>query len=169
MANDERWLPVVGWEGLYEVSSYGNVRRAGQDGSVLKLADHKGYRRITLSKNSNAKRYSVHRLVLEAFVGPCPDEMECRHIDGNRSNNHLENLAWGTRSENQADRVRHGTHGKGQCNKNAKLTPEAVIAIRADPRLQREIADDYGISRGQVGHIKRRFNWPHLSPSHSLT
>jgi hypothetical protein len=63
----------------------------------------------------------VHRLVLEAFVGPCPEGMECRHLDGDPANNRLENLRWGTHRENAADQVRHGTAAwlRPECHERA--------------------------------------------------
>ena len=97
----------------------------------------------------------VHRLILEAFVGPCPEGMECRHLDGDPGNNRLENLAWGTPEENHADSVRHGTayshsienmqrlaadspdkpwnfvkHKAGEKHHRAKLSDEQVRIIR---------------------------------------
>jgi len=71
--------------------------------------------------NKNARL--VHRLVLEAFVGPCPEGMECRHIDGNPANNRLENLTWGTRQDNRLDDIINGTMPQ-------KFSDEAIIRIR---------------------------------------
>jgi HNH endonuclease len=67
-----------------------------------------GYLSVTLWTNRVPTRKFVHRLVLEAFVGPCPTGLECRHLDGDPSNNRLDNLRWGTRLENVADTIRHG-------------------------------------------------------------
>jgi len=94
-------------------------RRVGNDGTVWKLTDAAGweqlkttvcgslqYPRVSLGRGKG--RY-VHRLILEVFVGPCPDGMECRHLDGNPQNNRLDNLAWGTPEENCEDREKHRT------------------------------------------------------------
>lgn len=118
----EKWAPVPGWDGLYEVSTRGRVRsleRFSVDsrgrlyrvpGRVRKLSRHpSGYVLVNLCAGGSRRKYQVHRLVLAAFIGPCPEGMETRHLDGDRANNHLENLAWGTPEENTADRVRHGT------------------------------------------------------------
>ena len=70
-----------------------------------------GYLEIQLSLENHPPRLvGVHRLLLAAFVGPCPEGMECRHLDGNRLNNKLENLCWGTHYENIQDRTRHKQH-----------------------------------------------------------
>lgn len=79
------------------------------------------------------KRYYIHRLVLLAFVGPCPPGMECCHIDGNPINNRLSNLRWGTRRENMEDRVRHGCDNGGIRNGMSRLTVADVVEIRNKP------------------------------------
>lgn len=73
----------------------------------------KKYRQVTLRPGSGKKKkiFYVHRLVLEAFVGPCPENMECRHLNGVRSDCRLDNLAWGTKAENEADKKKHANYG----------------------------------------------------------
>lgn len=108
-----QWLAVVGYEGLYEVSSGGKVRsvpRKGTRGGILKpYRREDGYATVNLSREGVTKQCRINRLVLEAFVGPGAGT-ESRHLDGDPTNNILDNLAWGTRSENALDSVRHGTH-----------------------------------------------------------
>lgn len=113
----ERWLPVVGYEGFYEVSDQGNVRRVmatagAQVGRVLKATpSKKGYLRVTLHRDGERKDYWVHRLVLLAFVGPCPAGMEACHApDPDPANNRLVNLRWDTSGGNKLDSVAHGSH-----------------------------------------------------------
>lgn len=132
---EERWLPVVGYEGLYEVSDHGRVRsldrfipsprgKSGKrrhKGRILAatVSPATGYRTVTLADAAGGRKlyYAlVHRLVLEAFVGPCPDGMECCHKDLDRSNEALSNLRWDTRSANTLDAVNHKT------NANARRT-----------------------------------------------
>lgn len=103
-------------------------------------------------RNRNGLRKSryLHRLIAEAFHGPCPDGHQCRHLDGNRSNNASGNLAWGTPQENNADKAAHGTVSYGENNPMARLSAGLVLAMR----LRREktedsyaaIARDYGVS-----------------------
>ena len=115
------WLPVSGWD-YYEVSSLGQVRStdrvvpakngstAVRRGKVLSPATHRGYLAVRLRNASRDRTVKVHTLVLEAFVGPKPDGLEARHLNGNSTDNRADNLVWGTRSENNLDRVAHGTH-----------------------------------------------------------
>lgn len=73
------------------------------------------------------KNKYIHRLVLEAFVGPCPDGMEALHSDGNKTNNNVDNLRWGTPSENNRDIVKHGRHRnarKTHCPSGHALSPK---------------------------------------------
>ncbi len=74
-----------------------------------------------LTVKIQGKPRTVHRLVLEAFVGPCPPGMQCRHLDGNPANNRLENLAWGTHAENAADKIRHGRGGPLSSQTKARM------------------------------------------------
>jgi len=117
----ERWLPVLGWEALYEVSDQGRVRsklrevasgknsRALRGGRVLKHANTGGYFHLTLSNAPVEKNFRVHVLVAEAFLGPRPEEMNACHKDGDSTNNVPANLYWGTQLQNIRDKVRHGT------------------------------------------------------------
>ncbi len=123
------WRPVVGAVGFYEVSDQGQIRsidrviRAGSG----KVRRHKGrsispspvpsgYLIVTLSLGERRESGWLHRLVAKAFLGPCPQDLEVRHRDGNPANNRLTNLVYGTRSENALDRVAHGT------DRNARKT-----------------------------------------------
>ncbi len=95
---EEEWRPVVGYEGLYEVSNYGRVRR--KTWKLLHGTDFKGYRRIKLQKDGETKSFLVHRLVAEAFI---PNKNGCKiinHLDENPSNNCSNNLEWCTQKHN---------------------------------------------------------------------
>jgi hypothetical protein len=104
----ERWLPVVGFEGLYEVSDLGRVKshRRGAPRILRPGPSNYGHLSVVLGRGNTRM---VHRLVLEAFAGPCPRGHESLHGDGGPTDNKLSNLRWGTRTENIRDAVRHGT------------------------------------------------------------
>lgn len=102
----EVWKPIKGYEGLYEVSNYGNVRRVwryGREwiGTCKPKRTKDGYLETTLMKNSKPKYVRTHRLVATAFCDNPHNKKEVNHIDGNKRNNRADNLEWVTSSENQ--------------------------------------------------------------------
>ncbi len=122
-----------------------------------------GYRRVSI----RGKSKKVHTLVLEAFVGPRPPGMECRHLDGNPQNAARENLVWGTPKENTRDHFRHGTHvdNRGEKSAHAKLTAEQVSEIRilcAGGIAQKEIRQRFGLSKSCVSKIVSGKAWKNL-------
>ena len=112
----EIWRPAPRFDGVYEVSNLGRVRRlkrkkgAKVGGTLKGLTMDTGHVLMTLRDDPRVESIFLHRLVLEAFVGPCPEGMEGCHNNGDPSDNRLENLRWDTRSGNRYDSVRHGTH-----------------------------------------------------------
>ena len=109
----ENWLPVVGYEGLYEVSDLGRVRSL-RSGHLLKMATNRGYPRVGLNKDGNARAVRVHILVAAAFIGPRPDGQEVCHANGVKTDNRVTNLRYDTHAENNRDIVRHGHHFRQQ-------------------------------------------------------
>jgi hypothetical protein len=105
---EELWLPCPGYEGLYEVSSLGKVRSPRK--IMVGVKDSAGYPTVQLYREGVGTRFKVHRLVCEAFNGPCPEGHECGHLDGSRDNAAASNLAWITRSENTRQAISQGTH-----------------------------------------------------------
>ncbi|WP_374247753.1 NUMOD4 motif-containing HNH endonuclease [Gordonia sp. ABSL49_1] len=132
----ERWKAVPGYEGSYEVSDEGRVRSLTRrkfhghrhKGRMLRQPTMpRGYKVVTLWRDATQKTALVHRLVLLAFVGEAPTGAEALHADGDPANNSLENLSWGTHSDNQFDQVAHGTHhhsSKTHCVRGHEFTPE---------------------------------------------
>ena len=112
-------MPVLGYEGLYEVSNFGDVMsldrlvpnsngigvRCSRGKMLKQRIDDTGYYSVVLCKNGKAKTKRVHVLVCSAFHGPKPIGMEVLHLDGTRTNNRADNLKWGTRSENMKDSI----------------------------------------------------------------
>lgn len=181
MQNDtipgEEWRPVVGFEGLYEVSNHGRVRSLARLVPARGQADHpvrarmrklaltaNGYLSVSLWKKNKHHGIFVHVLVLEAFTHPRPPGMQVAHWDGVRTNNRLENLRWATRSENERDRVRHGTSNRGERCAAAKLTANDVRQIRAQIGVVPgwKLAKQFKVSQTAISHIKTRTTWGHL-------
>lgn len=133
----------------------------------LKL-DRDGYFQVDLWKEKRSIFCGVHRLVLETYVGPCPEGMQCRHLNGVRTDNRLDNLCWGTPKENMQDRELHGNtfHAQGEKQGASKLTERDVRMIvymyRTGEFFQREIAEIYNIGRELVSKIILRKRWKHI-------
>lgn len=174
----ERWLPIPGHEGIYEVSDLGRVKslsRAVRLGRGFRIVPEKiligrvssrGYIRITLRKNNRTTTTFAHRLVLLAFVGPCPEGMEARHFPSNdRTDCRLANLSWATKAVNDSDRHFHGTARVGIKSNLSKLTEDEVIQIRSH-RITggsyRKIAEKFGVDRKTVMDIVARKSWAHI-------
>jgi hypothetical protein len=179
---EESWVPVLGWEGYYEVSNFGRVRSVDRlfvnslgrvskrKGVVLRYCTSNtgGYCMVRLRRVGFSQQKKIHSLVLISFVGPPGEGQECRHLDGVRTNNRLDNLSWGTRLQNRHDRMRHGTnHGaKGSSNRGAILTEDQVREIRRrHTRRYGEhitLAAEYGVSACTIQEIMNRRTWTHL-------
>lgn len=119
IARKERdmWKPVVGYEGLYEVSDQGEVRRILKDGRTRPMKIYKGnkYHTVCLCKNGVGTTSNVHRLVAEAFIGKSEKKKEINHKDGNKHNNRADNLEWVTQRENlihAMETLNHFPYGK---------------------------------------------------------
>ena len=155
----EIWKPIPGYEGLYEVSDQGQVRtfRRGAKGRLLKPGRMtQGHLSVALGRGNSQ---CVHKLVLLAFVGPAPFKCECLHKNGDPSDNRLQNLRWGTRSENNIDAVLHQRRGK--------LTESQVKDIRARVSsnavgIGRQLAVEYGVHESTISAIKVRRHYDYF-------
>lgn len=166
-ATGEEWRAVVGYEGLYEVSTLGRVRRPS--GRMLTThINSEGYVELTVrvwnreTQTFKSRSARVHALMLEAFVGPRPDGCVSRHLNGVRTDNRVENLAWGTHRENALDRRIHGTQQVGSRSNFAKLTEEQVMEIRRSPLSPSELAPIYGVHRETIRAARDGKKWKHL-------
>lgn len=170
---NEVWARVVGYEGLYDVSSFGRVRSCARqrfDGHhniaerILLPDASRRYLAVTLSGHGNKIKRPVHRLVLEAFVGPCPSGMQACHNNGNRADNRSLNLRWDTAKANSADKVRHNTvpDCRGERSKHAKLTERKIRRaekLRDSGVPQKRIARMFGVADSTLSQALNRRNW----------
>lgn len=159
------WLPIPGWP-LYEASDTGLIRNAKTGKIKSQRPNTNGYQRVQLYHHDvNYPRF-VHLLVLEVFVGPRPHPgWEGSHKNGDRLNNAASNLAWKSKSDNEMDRVEHGTSNRGERHGNSKLTADDVREIRrlcATGQRQQDIAHQFGLAKGYVSEINRRTVWRHI-------
>lgn len=156
----EIWRDIAGYEGLYQVSNFGRVRRLRKATPpyVLELRlDNKGYPRVFLSHDGEVKNKLVHRLVAQTFI-PNPDSKpEVNHLNGDKTNNHVENLGWATRAENQQHAYDTGLRGSNGNNPLAKLTDAQVVYIRDNPDglLGAELATMFSVDPATISGIQR--------------
>ena len=154
----ELWQPVKGYEGLYEVSDQGRVRNP-RTGLVHRApAGSRGYREVHLRRKGKGKTFRVHALVLTAFVSIRPEGLECRHLDGNKLNNAVSNLEWGTSKENSNDIRSYGN------SLAKKLTEDQARLIKYNHQFQslKEVAAIYDIHFSLVSLIRRNKVWAHI-------
>ena len=124
------------------------------------------YPKVGLRHGGKVKWFSVHTLVLTAFVGPRPEGMECAHKDGNKMNCRADNLEWKTHVANEKDKVAHGTVRMGERHGRARLTVEDVLHIVELVRsgmIMREVAARKSVSRSAVNFIMTGRTWSHLT------
>lgn len=165
MSETEKWRPVLGYEGIYEISNEGALRSVA--GRVKKSGFYgRPYRSAILSKDGKCRTVDIHTLVCEAFHGPRPPGQWARHLDGDRSNNRDANLAWGTPKDNMRDQYIHGTRIRGVSVSHAVLDDAKVREIRrlsAQGLSQTKIARIIGASQPTVSTVVRGTRWQHVA------
>lgn len=172
---DEIWQDIPSYSGMYQASTHGRIRSVDRTvvrehrhggrakwhykGRILRARPKEsGHLNVSLGAHNTKK---VHRLVLETFVGACPEGMECLHIDGNPANNRVENLRWGTRFENKADERKHARlYGRRQGS--TWLTVDMIRAIKRDLAQpdcpsQKVLAKKYGVHWNTINNINRGY------------
>ena len=176
---NEIWLPVVGYEGLYEISSHGRLKtirpRGGcnggsiprsKDGILRPGKNTCGYLQATLfDLNSARKRIHIAELVLTAFVGARPEGHQAGHKNAIRDDNRKENLEWQTPQQNMDQRTDDGHTRFGEAHGMSKIT-EAEAAEIIDLKgfiTQENLSILYGLSRASISFIQNGKTWKHLT------
>lgn len=169
--NTTLWKAVTGYEGVYEISSSGRVRRVGKCrgsvvGRILTIKTWNGYSHVDLSRGDMKKRHLVHRLVAQAFLGSPPHPTAVvNHKNFNRLDNRVKNLEWTSYLGNSQHAVMNGRVGgrpmPGDQNPRAKLTQQQVAEIRALRGIvgARKLAERYGVSRSAIQFIHQGKHW----------
>jgi len=175
----ETWKAIPDYEGLYEASDLGNIRRAKDMGGqrfypaygLLKprVVNDVGYMQVSLTKDKKVTQLFIHRLIALTFLGiPDNPKMQVNHKNGIVQDNRLENLEWVTCSENH----RHAFSElgrqtmKGERHGNAKLTDEIVMEAKnryAQGNITyAQLASEYGVSQGVIGRAIKGDTWKHI-------
>lgn len=174
----ETWKAVVGWEGVYEVSDLGRVRRIKpysgsgryRNCAVPRLmrtcAGSAGYPLVDLCDAPRKSIVNVHQLVARAFLGPCPIASEINHKDRNRGNAEVCNLEYVSHSENVTHSYtfddRMATVRRGMGHWNRRVDEDAVRFIRNSCASLRELARKYSVSFLTISDIRNRKTWKHI-------
>ena len=157
----EIWAWVPGFEGRYQVSTFGRIYSVFSKRCLTLEVSERGYVRIRLG--NNGPKFHVASLVLGAFVGPRPSRKhEAAHNDGDRKHNAINNLRWATARENCEDKRIHGTLVQGSKQWCSKLNEENVKAIRESSDTQRVLAARYGVSKSLIGQVRSGKWWKHV-------
>ena len=158
----EKWIP--GFHGHYSVDNLGNLisYKGRSKRYLIGGVDKDGYRKAILCLDGKRHYERIASLVAMAFIGPRPDGLVVRHLDGNLLNNKPENLSYGTQKENIADKEDHGTKLKGDNHPSSKLNSKQVMEIRKGSLSASKLALIYGMKKSGIECIKSGRTWRHL-------
>lgn len=165
------WKDIPGYEGIFQVSNTGLVKRIApgnySTSEIKKQSTNpKGYKYMTLRNNGHERSWRVHRLVMLAFEGKCPQGKEVNHIDGNKTNNNLSNLEYVTSKQNRQHAVYViKTALLGTKNGRSKLNDEKVREIRrlSETGLGHQaLANLYHVHRSAISLIIEGKTWRHV-------
>ncbi len=162
----ERWryYPYSKQVNKYLVSTFGRIAGYMREGSgklrLIEPIELDGYLVVNIQrKHAKSRSVKINVIVLETFVGLKPTHDNkyyvCRHKNGNKHDNRLSNLRWGTQKQNVQDSIKHGVHTRGVNNGEAKLTEKDIIQIYKDPRFAIDIAPDYGMHVNAIRKLLR--------------
>ena len=163
----ETWTAIAGFDGVYEVSDRGRVKRiltsaGARAGRVLiPQAMKRGYLRVTLWKGGEAKRFLLHRLVALNFIGNSP--LQINHKDGDKNNNAVFNLEFVSPKENIHHAMTTGLRDtRGEKNSQAKLNDKTVRMIRRSSLSGYRLAKQLNVTQRVISLIRRGLAWEHV-------
>ena len=159
----EIWKDIIGYD-QYQVSNYGRVKttanKATRKERILKPLIHpKGYFRVALWKDNKSKFFFIHRLVAKYFISNPENKPTINHIDGDKSNNHIDNLEWTTYRENMNHAIENRISACGERNGRSKLNWTQIEEIRSSHLTSDELAAIYSVHKSTINRIKRKEGW----------
>ena len=169
----ERWIDIKGYEGLYQISTFGRVfsierkvktkfgTRTCKPKELKPFRLKTGYLVIELS-NTSRKKFLLHRLVAENFIENPLNKPCVNHIDGDKSNNSLKNLEWVTAKENSEHAIAKGlSDTSGENHGSSKLTFDQVLQIRNGffDLTHKQIAEKFGVNKSRISSIRTNRSW----------
>ncbi len=165
MKTEYQILPIADFPG-YFIDTYGFVwsDKSGKMKRLKGTLGNRGYFIVVLYKNKKRHMRLIHRLVLEVFIGKRPEGMECRHLNGIKTDNRLDNLIWGTCKENTSDKILHGTDNRGEKNGRTIFTDEDVLEIYGLKGIEscKSVADRWDVHRNTIYNIWNKKYWNHI-------
>lgn len=167
---NEIWKDISGYEGLYQVSNLGRVKsfRLHKISILKNIIQKEGYIRVVFTVKSAHKSFFVHRLVAQAFIPNPENKPEVNHIDGDKTNNRVENLEWCTARENQIHSYNIGLQisQKGEnhgCSKFRNEDIYNIVKLYAEGYTQKEIAGMYNTNQSHISEITSGKQWSHIT------
>lgn len=175
----ERWKPIEGYEGIYEISDYGRIRsldriiecrcdfgiyHSRRKGTYLRFGTNQsGYYNCRLYKDTFGKTQLVSRLVAQTFIPNPNNYPEVNHKDGNKKNNYYKNLEWMTHNENYQHGLDTGLiNNVGENASKAILSDEDVIKILQSQKSARELSKKFKVNKSVIYQIKNKVTWKHI-------
>lgn len=172
----EVWKEIPETEGRYQASNLGRIRTVGRKdrrGNIVSIEpklkkrfkNPHGRFMTPIIMNGVCRNKFISRLVLSAFCGPCPKGLEAAHLDGNRTNDRIENLKWVSSKDNNSHKVAHGTDIRGEKGGLAKLTTAQVLNIRdriKKGEMMTVLAKEFSVSPRAISLIRDGQTWRHL-------
>ena len=167
---EEIWKDIEGFEGLYQVSNLGNVKRLVSkkclaERLICRSIDRYGYVKRVLCNDSKTFYFTEHRLVAKAFIPNPLNKKTVNHINGIKTDNRVENLEWCTSNENMIHAMETGLRDlKGIKHHKCKLTEEQVLQIReiGFSETRTALSKKYGVSRAHILRLIKNEGWVHL-------